>query len=43
MCKFCDSLDWRKYKIPYKNCSLDDNGCERGSTDVIDGEVYEMY
>ena len=40
MCKFCDSLDWGKYKIPYRNCSSDDNSCEYGSPDVIDGEVY---
>ena len=39
MCKFCDSLEWRRYKIPYRNCSSDDNSCEFGSLDIIDGEV----
>ena len=39
MCKFCDDLEWREYKIPYRTCSADDNRCEYGSPDIVnDGE-----
>jgi len=39
MCKFCDDLKWREYKIPYRTCSADDNRCEYGSPDIVnDGE-----
>lgn len=41
MCKFCDNLKRRVYKIPYRNSMGDDNRCEYGSPDVvnIDGEI----
>ena len=39
MCKFCDNLDWRNYKVSYRNNSSDDNMCEYVSPEVmIDGE-----
>lgn len=44
MCKFCDSLKWRKYTIPYRTCSADDNRCEYASPDMWDDgeECYSM-
>ena len=28
MCKFCDNLEWRRYKVPVRNESACDNLCE---------------
>lgn len=37
MCKFCDDLTWRQYRIPYRNCMADDNSCDYGSPNVNNG------
>lgn len=43
MCKFCDSLEWRTYKIPYRTCSADDNRCDYGSPDILDDGEEQYY
>lgn len=42
MCKFCDNLDWRKYRVPHRNEDGCDNLCEvmTAKLENIDGEVF---
>ena len=38
-CEFCNNLKWRHYIVPVRSTSTDDNICEYGSPDIVDGYV----
>ena len=40
MCKFCDNLKYRKYRIQPRTTSSDDTTCEFGSPDLDVSDTY---
>lgn len=40
MCKFCDNLDYRKYKVLQRTTSADDTTCEFGSPNLDVPNTY---
>lgn len=40
MCKFCDNLEYRRYKVQQRTTSADDTTCEFGSPDLDVADTY---